>query len=208
MQHFENYYNLCNGQDWQLETRLADLSKNEIDKLNELKRSLIEPELLNIELNTMFEDSCMHLQRLYKLIANRYAKSHTEKLEYLTKVYEVCKSSSIHRLEGQASYLLGNAYETDNNLETALSCYKNFYEISKRDNDRENFGKASEALAKCYQKLGQINKSIEYLEKYLNDMSHREDNQHQYCRACSCLASIYNTLVIFLCVVTFFCFLA
>jgi hypothetical protein len=58
----------------------------------------------------------------------------------------------IGALEGQASLLLGNAYTEDNKLEVALSYYNNYYEISKRDKDFKNYGKASEALAKCYEK--------------------------------------------------------
>ena len=55
-------------------------------------------------------------------------------------------------LEGQASFLLGNAYIENKNLDTALACFKNYYDISKRDKDEENFGIASEALAKCFEK--------------------------------------------------------
>ena len=55
-------------------------------------------------------------------------------------------------MEGQASFLLGNAYAEKDDLETALACYKNYFDISKKENDLENLGQASEALAKCHQK--------------------------------------------------------
>ena len=42
-------------------------------------------------------------------------------------------------MEGQASYLLGDAYAENNNLETALSCYKNYLDISKREKDLKIF---------------------------------------------------------------------
>jgi hypothetical protein len=38
-------------------------------------------------------------------------------------------------------------------LDTGLSYFNNYFEISKREKDLENLGKASEALAKCYEKL-------------------------------------------------------
>ena len=62
------------------------------------------------------------------------------------------KKGSIGALEGEASLLLGNAYSDISKLEIAISFYDKYYEISKSENDLENFGKASEALAKCNEK--------------------------------------------------------
>jgi hypothetical protein len=42
--------------------------------------------------------------------------------------------------------------------------------------------------------MGKIEKSIEYFQKYLKDVSTSEANKG-YARACSCLANIYNSLV-------------
>lgn len=58
----------------------------------------------------------------------------------------------IGSLEGQASLLLGNLYEEIGDYRTALSYFENYYEISRRDNDLVNFGRASESLAKCHEK--------------------------------------------------------
>lgn len=48
--------------------------------------------------------------------------------------------------------MLGNAYKTNNDFNTALTHFNSFYEISKKIKDVEAFGKASEALADCYKK--------------------------------------------------------
>lgn len=40
--------------------------------------------------------------------------------------------------------------------------------------------------------MGQIDKSIEYLEKYLKDAKKMDK---QFSRACNCLANIYNAMV-------------
>ena len=58
----------------------------------------------------------------------------------------------IRIMEGLTSYLLGNAYTECSKLDVALACYNNYYEISKRSKNLENFGRASEAVAKCYEK--------------------------------------------------------
>ena len=59
---------------------------------------------------------------------------------------------SIGILEGEASYLLGNAYLENENMEIALTYFHKYYDISKNEKNYENLGKAAEALAKCYEK--------------------------------------------------------
>lgn len=76
-----------------LSPQLDDLTKEEIDKLKKVKHSMIEPELAHIYYNFMFADACMHLQRVYKIIASRYARDNQEKIDYLNRVYQVCESS-------------------------------------------------------------------------------------------------------------------
>ncbi len=48
-------------------------------------------------------------------------------------------------------------------------------------------------LSSCSTRLGHVTKSIEYLQKYLDEVSSNEADK-QYARACSCLANIYNSL--------------
>lgn len=193
MEHFQEYYNLTKDTNYTKNIKFEDLSHDDIAKLKQINKINIEDFLKNIDNDKLFIDACIHLQRIYKIIANKYATNIEEKISYLTKAYDVCKSSSIGILEGQTSYLLGNIYIENSNLDISLSYFNNYYEISKRGKDLENLGKASEALAKCYEKMGQVEKSIEYLKKYLQEVSDKEADR-QYSRACTSLANIYNKL--------------
>jgi hypothetical protein len=150
--HFLQYYTLTQGKDWKVNYQFEDFSKIDRDRILAIKRNNVEEGIKNLLDDRMFKDACIHLGRLYKTISDRFAKDHDEKIEYLTKAYEVCKSSDIKTLEGQASLVLGNAYSECERLEVAISFYNNYYEITKKENDYYNFGIASEALARCHQK--------------------------------------------------------
>lgn len=190
---FQSYFDLTQGKDWKVKHHFSEFSKPDRDRILAIKRSNVEEGVQHFLDDRMFKDACIHLGRLYKIISDRFATDHEEKIEYLSKAYDVCKSSSIKTLEGQASLVLGNAYSECSRLEIAIPFYNNYYEISKKEKDLENFGIASEALAKCNEKLGHVNKSIDYLQKYLNEVSNNEADK-QYARACNCLANIYNSL--------------
>ncbi|RNA08109.1 tetratricopeptide repeat 29 [Brachionus plicatilis] len=191
MEHFQECYNLSNGKDWFFLNRSKAFTKNQVENLHKIRYQYAEDHLKNLESPTIFVDACIHLQRIFRIIADRYSPIAQEKIDLLTKAYQVCKSSFIGSLEGHASFLLGDAYTENKDLDTALACYKNYFDISKRDKDEENFGIASEAIAKCHEKMGQIDKSIEYLEKYLKDAKKMDK---QFSRACNCLANIYNAM--------------
>lgn len=152
MQHFETYYKLSQGQDWSVKNSYEDLDKSDQQILNEIKTRNIEKHLKESDLSNMFIDACIHLQRLYRIIAYRYAKDLSEKIEYLKQAYDVCKVSKIDSLEGMSSSLLGAAYEEAADNETALTYFGYYYDISKRDNDLVNVGKAAEAISICYEK--------------------------------------------------------
>lgn len=165
MEHLEAYHQLSEGQDWTVPTVTTTTShSDELDKsysqsrekIERIRHENVEPFLRDTYLDecgrSMFVDSCVHLQRLYRIVATRYARDVNEKIEYLKKVFDVCKKSHIGSLEGQASLLLGNVYDEIGDHKTALSYFQNYYEISRRDNDLVNFGRASEALAKTHEK--------------------------------------------------------
>lgn len=152
LDHFLQYCALTEGKDWEVNYQFEDFSKIDRDRILAIKRSNVEEGVKHLMNDKMFKDACIHLGRLYKAISDRFAKDHDEKIDYLTKAYEVCKSSAIKTLEGQASLVLGNAYSECNRLEVAIPFYNNYYEIAKKEKDLENFGIASEALALCYEK--------------------------------------------------------
>jgi hypothetical protein len=93
MEHFREYYNMTKEHDWTISNYLKDLSGEDIKKLNEIKNSQIEENIRYKLDEKMFSEACVHLQRLYRILANRYAKNTEQKLEYLKMAHEVCQSS-------------------------------------------------------------------------------------------------------------------
>ena len=86
---------MSRGKDWRRKTEYHDFNEDEIEKINEIKSSQVDAELKRKMDDKMFTDACVHLQRLFKIMANRYSKDIEEKIEYLTKAYDVCKSSEL-----------------------------------------------------------------------------------------------------------------
>jgi hypothetical protein len=93
MEHFQEYYNLTKDTNYVKTNKFADLSPSDIEKLKQKNKINIEDFLKNIEDDKLFTEACIHLQRTYKIIADKYAKNIDEKISYLSKAYDVCKSS-------------------------------------------------------------------------------------------------------------------
>ena len=96
MDHFEEYYNLTKGTDWIKKNSFEDLNKAELLRLENIKNENVEDYLRTLEDERMFIDACIHLQRIYRVISNRYAKDLEEKIQFLSKSYQVCKSSKFN----------------------------------------------------------------------------------------------------------------
>lgn len=94
MEHFQECYNLSKGKDWFLLNKSKDFTKSEIEKLNKIRYQYAEENLKNLESPTIFVDVCIHLQRIYRIIADRYSVNALEKIETLSKAHEVCKNSN------------------------------------------------------------------------------------------------------------------
>ena len=88
MTHFEHYYVLCKNQDWTVD-KSNQCYLNEPNKKSDLDHDL---DNYNHE-DKLFTQSCIHLQRVYKVISERYCLNSTEKIEYLIKALDVCKES-------------------------------------------------------------------------------------------------------------------
>jgi hypothetical protein len=95
LQHFEAYYTLSKDQDWSVVSHFDDLSDEDRLKLIKMRNENVEENLRSLENNSMSLNACIHLQRLYRIVANRYGNSLNEKIEYLKMANEVCKSSKI-----------------------------------------------------------------------------------------------------------------
>ena len=93
MNHFQEYYELTKGTDWTKKNDFEDLVNSEVQVLEKIKRLNVEDYLKKIEDQRMFIDACIHLQRIQRIIANKFSKDPEEKILYLSKAYQVCKSS-------------------------------------------------------------------------------------------------------------------
>ena len=93
MDHFENYHSLTTGKEWRCLNYFEDLNKKEADRINLIKKANIEENIRQSIDDRMFTDACIHLQRIYRIISNKFAKNQEEKIDYLIKSSQVCKSS-------------------------------------------------------------------------------------------------------------------
>ena len=98
MNNFQQYYELTKGTDWTKKSDFEDLNNNDVQTLEKIKKANVEDYLKKIDDQRMFIDACVHLQRIQRIIANRFAKDPEEKILYLSKAYEVCKSSKSLRM--------------------------------------------------------------------------------------------------------------
>lgn len=73
--------------------QFEDFNKSDKEKIKSIKSSNVDPGLKVLLYDKMFKDACIHLSRIYRIIANRFVETDDDRLEYLTKSYEVSKSS-------------------------------------------------------------------------------------------------------------------
>ena len=96
MNHFQEYYDLTKGTDWTKKNNFEDLSNSDVQMLEKLKNSNVEDYLKKLDDQRMFVDACIHLQRIQRIMATRFSKDVDEKIMYLSKAYQVCKSSKMN----------------------------------------------------------------------------------------------------------------
>lgn len=138
-------------------------------------------------------DACIHLCRIYTTLARSESTEPETTLEYLNKALEMAKESLDRKLEGEASYRLGLAYDQGNDGETALLHLNNYLEICNASSDSDGIGKACDAIAKAYARQGKVNESITYLKKFV-EVTESSGEEKAYSKACHNLGNIYNTL--------------
>lgn len=95
MKHFEDAFKLSQGKDWFYLNKSNDFSKSQVEKLHQIRFQNVEDNIKNMDSLTIFVDVCIHLQRVYRIIAERYSTNAQEKIDLLTKAYEVCKNSIV-----------------------------------------------------------------------------------------------------------------
>ncbi|MCI4387736.1 hypothetical protein PGIGA_G00077700 [Pangasianodon gigas] len=162
-EHFEMFHHLAVGQSWQDESGHTHLFR-----------------------------SCESLCRVYTLLAQRQlqCREYLVAIQLLKQAYEMTKEAGDKKMEGEAAYRLGLAYQSMGNQTTAKQILNIFMEISTALGDMESLGKAYKAIAKSLESEGKISDAIEHLQKYLEVC--QENNQHENLQdAYMCLGSIH-----------------
>ncbi|XP_026854447.2 tetratricopeptide repeat protein 29 isoform X3 [Electrophorus electricus] len=164
-EHYEVFYNLAVGRLWQDESG-----------------------------NTHHSRACMGLCRIYTLLAQRQlqTKDYRTAIQILTKAYDMAKEGGERRMEGEAAYRVGLAYQCKGDQKAAKEFLSTFAEIATGLDDAAGLGKAYKAIAKSLEIEGKMSESIEYLQKYaaVSQDSKQEQNLQD---ACMCLGTIHSS---------------
>ncbi|XP_076446157.1 tetratricopeptide repeat protein 29-like [Babylonia areolata] len=171
-EHFEAYYDVCKAN---LSTWVNDV----------VEKGKVSP----------FTDACVHLYRIYTSIGDKLEREDEREkmLEFFTKAFDMTKQAKDKKLEGNAAYRLGLAYEDSGDVETALVHLNNFYEASKIAGRTDCMGKACDAIAKAYAKIGQKERSIEYLKEFV-ETAQSCGMDAELSQACHNLGNVLNSL--------------
>jgi tetratricopeptide (TPR) repeat protein len=143
--------------------------------------------------DSVFEIACEHLRRVYTSMAKQIeAESPQEAIALLKKAHEMTRDSRNSSQEGLACYRLGQAHQVSGDLDTAIQYYRKYLEWSKYHKHHTGAGNAYEALAKCYEKKGDLGMAVKQLELYVEVADGA--GPQSMARACSAIGTMYNTL--------------
>ncbi|BFZ14520.1 hypothetical protein BsWGS_17559 [Bradybaena similaris] len=147
---------------------------------------------------TLYKDSCIKLYSIYTIFGLELDKSGDEEdkkasLSLLTDALVMAKNSEDKKLEGEASYTLGLAYQKVNQLEKAQSLLFNFYQSCQGDSNSEGIGRACDAIAKIYARQGNKEKSVEFLKRFV-ELTEKTGLENEYCLACHNLGNVCNSV--------------
>ncbi|KAM7376960.1 hypothetical protein PAMA_013645 [Pampus argenteus] len=120
------------------------------------------------------------------------ATDYSEALTLLHKGYSMAAESEDKQIEGDATYRLGLAYQSAGDHKTAKQFFNTCMQICGTLQDPDGLGRAYKAMAKSTQSEGNIDETLQYLEK-LADISRSNGLQHNLADACLCLGNIYYT---------------
>lgn len=142
----------------------------------------------------LHEVSCEHLRRVYTSIADQMITAdYKGALQYLTKALEMSKEGGDLYQEGLAYYRLGGAYEKGGEVDSALKCYRSYFERCKHHGDARGMGQACQALANTYENQGDLEKAAEWLELFV-DISESSEQHDCLMNACNSIGTFHNTL--------------
>ncbi|XP_076840017.1 tetratricopeptide repeat protein 29 isoform X2 [Brachyhypopomus gauderio] len=134
------------------------------------------------------------LCRVYTLLAQRQlqCKDYRTAIQILTKAYDMAKEGGDRRMEGEAAYRVGLAYQSMGNQRAAKEFLSTFAEISRGLGDADGLGKAYKAIAQSLESEGKVGETIEHLQKYfaVSQEGNQEGNLQD---ACMSLGTIYTS---------------
>ncbi|XP_040887607.1 tetratricopeptide repeat protein 29 isoform X4 [Toxotes jaculatrix] len=96
------------------------------------------------------------------------------------------------QIEGEAAYRLGLAYQRTGDHDTAKKLFNTCMQICGTLQDADGLGKAYKAMAKSIESEGNINETIQCLQK-LVDIMRSNGLQPKMAESCLCLGNIYFT---------------
>ncbi|CAG5120048.1 unnamed protein product [Candidula unifasciata] len=147
---------------------------------------------------SFYTDSCVKLFAIYTIIGLELGRSvddndNEASLQMLIQALEMSKKSQDKKLEGEASYNLGLAYQKVNELDNALTHLYTFYKACQGDSDNEGTGQACDAIAKIYARQGNKEMSVEFLKRFV-ELTEKTGLEREYCLACYNLGNVCNSV--------------
>ncbi|KAF1380911.1 hypothetical protein PFLUV_G00168970 [Perca fluviatilis] len=134
------------------------------------------------------------LWRIYSRLADAplEAADYDRALKLLYKGYSMATESEDQQIEWEGAYRLGLTYQSAGDNDTAKQFFNTCMEISGTLQDADKLGKSYKAMAKSIESEGNIQDTLECLEK-LADISRCNGLQHTLVDAFLCLGNIYHT---------------
>ncbi|XP_052353985.1 tetratricopeptide repeat protein 29 isoform X2 [Oncorhynchus keta] len=138
--------------------------------------------------------ACEGLWRVYTQLADRplQANDYRAAIDTLSKAFQMAKEAGDHRIEGEAAYRVGLAYQCVGDQVTAKRFLNMYMEMSTALGDAGGLGKAYKAIAKSLESEGKLSETVQYLEKFA-EVSQGNNQYHNLEEACMCLGVIFNS---------------
>ncbi|XP_029610509.1 tetratricopeptide repeat protein 29 [Salmo trutta] len=143
---------------------------------------------------SLHSQACEGLWRVYTQLADRplQANDYRAAIDTLSKAFQMAKEAGDHRIEGEAAYRVGLAYQCVGDQVTAKRFLNMYMEMSTALGDAGGLGKAYKAIAKSLESEGKLSETVQYLEKFA-EVSQGNNQYHNLEEACMCLGVIFNS---------------
>ncbi|KAK6291626.1 hypothetical protein J4Q44_G00374100 [Coregonus suidteri] len=143
---------------------------------------------------SLHRQACEGLWRVYTQLADTplQAKDYKAAIHTLSKAFQMAKEAGDHRIEGQAAYRVGLAYQFVGDQVTAKRFLNMYMEISTALGDAGGLGKAYKAIAKSLESEGKLSETVQYLEKFA-EVSQSNNQYLNLEEACMYLGVIFNS---------------